>query len=399
MMDAATLPEPAVVLPAAVERLQAGVAAALHYGAQLYVSLGGRTVADLAVGESRPGSPMSPELLLPWLSAAKPLTAAAVLQLAEAGRLDLDDPVALHLPEFGQGGKQGVTVRHLLTHTGGFRTSGIGGPTRDAAECLARIYATPLEPGWAPGERIAYQPASSWYVLGEVVRRVAGEPPGSWVRERIFAPLGMKGSWLTMPEATYPAWRPRLAPVYRTGARDAPGWEAGASASWRRFPWHPRRWATSPSPAEGGWGPARDLGRFYEMLLAGGAAPAGRVLSAAAVAAMIAPRPPEGGWDESLGRIVHWGLGLRINGRMALGAGSAASELGRHASPGSFGHGGFRSTLAFADPDHGLVVAMAFNSLPGACQHRRRTRGVVEAVYRDLGLAATDPPPLPPGWR
>jgi CubicO group peptidase (beta-lactamase class C family) len=398
MTDAATLLAD-TVLPAAVERLAAGAAAGLHYGAQLYVSLRGQTVADLAVGESRPGTPMSPELLLPWLSAAKPVTAVAAMQLVDAGALDLDEPIGRHLPEFAQGGKEGVTVRHLLSHSGGFRTSGIGGPTRDAAECLARIYATPIEPGWTPGERIAYQPASSWYVLGELVRRIAGEPLGSRVQERIFAPLGMTGSWLCMPEAAYPAWRPRLAPVYRTGAREAADADAAASASWRRFPWDARRWATSPSPAEGGWGPARDLGRFYEMLLAGGAAPGGRVLSAAGVAAMTAPHQPAGGWDESLNRIVHWGLGLRINGRMAVGAGSAAADVGRHASLGSFGHGGFRSSQAFADPAHGLVVAVAFNGLPGACQHRRRTRGVVEAVYRDLGLAVSDPPALPLRWR
>lgn len=357
-------------LPTAVRLLEEGIARGLHPGAQLYVSLGGRTVADLAVGESRPGAPMTPDLLTLWLSAAKPLTAVAVARLWEEGALDLDEPVARHLPEFAQGGKERVTPRHLLTHTGGFRTRDVG-LLRSWEENLARICAAPLEPGWAPGARTAYQPASSWFVLGEVIQRIAGEPFQRHLRERVLLALGMDDSWPGMPPEVYGALRHRLVPA----------WRAGLPGGWRPYPWDGEAYVTRSSPAENAWGPARELGRFYEALLEGGRG----ALSPASVAALTTPAAADGVFDESLKRVVHWGLGLRINGPTADGL-SGAAEMGRHASPGSFGHGGFRSSLAFADPEHGLVLVLIANGLPDGPEHRQRVRTVAEAVYADLGL-------------
>jgi CubicO group peptidase (beta-lactamase class C family) len=381
-------------VPAAVARLRRGIAAGLLYGAQLYVSIDGIAVADLAVGESRPGEPMTPDHLLPWLSSTKPATAIAVAQLWEAGALGLDDPVARHVPEFARGGKEAVTLRHLLTHSGGFRTLAIGGPNRTWEENLARICAVPLEAGWVPGERTAYHPASSWYVLGEIVARRSGLPIDRYLRERIFEPLGMESSWVGIPAARYAALRPRLAPVYRTGALAAQTTQAeqtapaALGARWRRYPWDDAGWASRVSPAENGWGPARELARLYEMLLAHGARGGARLLAPETVAAMTAPQLAAGRFDESLKRVVHWGLGLRVNAP-APGAArlSAAAEFGRHAAAGSYGHGGFRSSLAFADPARRLAVALAVNGLPGGAAHRRLAAEVVEAVYADLGLA------------
>lgn len=361
-------------LPTATRLLEEGIAGGLHPGAELYVSLGGRTVSNLAVGESRPGEAMTPDLLSLWLSAAKPLTAAAVVRLSEAGALDLDEPVARHLPEFAQAGKERVTVRHLLTHTGGFRTRDVG-LLRSWEENLSRICAAPLESGWVPGERTAYQPASSWFVLGEILQRITGEPFRSHLRERILLPLGMDDSWPGMAPEVYEALRHRLVPAYRADGTGASG------GGWRPYPWDGEAYVARSSPAENAWGPARDLGRFYEALLDGGRG----VLSPASAAALTSPAASA--FDESLQRVVHWGLGLRVNGPTPEGGLSEAGEMGRHASPGTFGHGGFRSSLGFADPAHVLVVVLVANGLPDGPRHRKRTRTVAEAIYSDLGLA------------
>jgi len=343
------------VLPGAVARLERGIAAGLFYGAQLYVSVAsvaGATVADLAVGESRPGESMASDLLLPWLSSTKPATAIAVAQLWEAGALDLDDPVASHLPEFARHGKEAITLRHLLTHTGGFRTLAIGGPHRTWEENIARLCDAPLEPGWVPGERTAYHPASSWYVLGEVVARRSGLAIDRYLRERVFLPLGMESSWVGIPADRYAELRPRIAPAYRTGSLAEA--RTGAGGRWRRYPWDEADWIGRVSPAENGWGPARELARLYEALLGSRSAGGAPLLAPATVAALTTPQLPEGRLDESLRRVVHWGLGLRVNapvpGAAAL---SAAADFGRHAAAGSYGHGGFRSSLAFADPARG----------------------------------------------
>jgi CubicO group peptidase (beta-lactamase class C family) len=393
-------------LPSAVQHFERGVFRGRHAGAQLYVSLHGQTVADVAMGENRPGEPMTTDLLLPWLSATKPLTALAVARLWEDGRLDLDDPVCLHVPEFGRAGKERITLRHLLGHSGGFRTTGIGGPQFSREENLARLCAAPLEPGWVPGERVAYQTASSWYILSEVVERLTGRPTGEHLRDTVLRPLGMVGkdeAWAGIPAERYEELRGRLGVMYRTdvtrGAAPPPEEEEGTGSgsrsgsmaqSMRPYPWNEKRWATRDSPAENGWGPARALGRLYEGLLdivqgeRRGEWP--DVVRPETLAVLTAPEHPEGRLDESLDQVVHWGLGFRINGRTAGGLPSAASEMGRQAAFGSFGHGGHRSSMAFADPRHGLVMAVIANGLPSAPAHQRRIARGAQAVYADLGL-------------
>jgi len=63
---------------------------------------------------------MRPDQLMLWMSSVKPVTAIAVAQMWERGLLAFDDPVAQHIPEFATSGKFAITIRHVLTHTGGF---------------------------------------------------------------------------------------------------------------------------------------------------------------------------------------------------------------------------------------------------------------------------------------
>src|SRR4051812_31785948 len=96
--------------------IQQGIPA-LHPGAQLYVSMDGNVVADLAFGEAAPGRVMTLDSVICWLSSGKPVTAVAIAKLWQEGRLLLDDPVAKYIAEFGINGKEGITIRHCLTHT------------------------------------------------------------------------------------------------------------------------------------------------------------------------------------------------------------------------------------------------------------------------------------------
>jgi uncharacterized protein YbbC (DUF1343 family)/CubicO group peptidase (beta-lactamase class C family) len=118
------------------------------------------------------------------------VTTTAVLQLAEARRLDLDRPVAAYWPAFAQGGKQGITVRELLAHRSGLR-AGVQAGGAGRAEVLRRVAADP--PVDAPGLRTVYGDVN-FIVLGEVVRRVSGVPLETYARRRILAPLGMRDS-------------------------------------------------------------------------------------------------------------------------------------------------------------------------------------------------------------
>jgi CubicO group peptidase (beta-lactamase class C family) len=364
-------------LPATREELARGIRDGLHSGGQIYVSVEGSAVADAAFGEARPGEPMTRAHRMLWLSSTKPLAASAVVGFWEAGALELDDPVARHVPEFGVGGKQDVTIRHLLTHTGGIRMLDTGWPERTWAEIVARVCARKLEPGWVPGRKAGYHLTSSWFVLGELVRRLSGRPFEAWVRERLLEPLGAVDCWVGMPREVWLAERERNAPMYAVG--DGPP---------RELPWLGERHLTVCSPGANGVGPLRQLARFYQVLLAGGVLDGRRYLSRPAVEAMVA-RHRVGLIDQTFRTRLDWGLGVIVNSAH-YGDPRAPYGYGPHAGPRTFGHSGARSSVAFADPDAGLVVALAVNGLPGDEAHRARFERLTSAIYEDLGLDSLD---------
>src|SRR5689334_21071852 len=182
--------DPLEFLPRTRAAIEDGIRQGLHLGAQLYVSRDFAVVADDAIGESRPGEPLTRDHLLLWLSSTKPIAAVALARLWERGLLELDDPVAKHVPEFAAQGKGAITLRHLLTHTGGIRLLNVGWPHEPWESIVARIAAMRPEPRWVPGRKAGYHHASSWFILGEVVHRLAGRPFSQVVRDEIFVPLG-----------------------------------------------------------------------------------------------------------------------------------------------------------------------------------------------------------------
>lgn len=363
-------------VPRTRQILEAGIRAGLHLGAQLYASMNGETVVDGALGEDRPGVPLTPDHLMLWLSSTKPVAAVAVARLWERGRLDLDDAVARHIPEFAANGKERITLRHLLTHTAGIRMLDTGWPRDPWEAIVARISAMKPEPRWVPGEKAGYNQASSWFVLGEVIRRLDGRPFDRYVREEVFEPLGMTESWIGMPRDRYLS--------YKEAGR------IGAMWNTEKVPPEPHGWnsearCTSVHPGGNGYGPVRELGRFYEMLLARG----GRILSPQSVEALTA-RHRVGMMDNTFRHQMDWGLGFIPNSAI-YGAETVPYAYGHHASRRAFGHSGFRSSVAFADPEIGLAVALAINGTPSNEAHERRVRAVLDALYEDLGAPGEAP--------
>jgi CubicO group peptidase (beta-lactamase class C family) len=360
-------------VPRTRQALETGISDGLHLGAQLYASLDGRVAADGALGEDRPGVPLTRDHLVLWLSATKPAAAVALARLWERGRLELDDPVARHVPEFAANGKERITLRHLLTHTAGIRMPDVGWPRDPWDEIVARICAMKPEPRWVPGEKAGYNHASSWFVLGEVVRRLDGRPFDRYVREEVFEPLGMTDSWVGMPRDRYLA--------YREAGRIGAMWKTEPS------PPEPHGWDSEPRcvtvhPGGNGYGPVRELGRFYEMILGRGSP----VLSPQSVEALTA-RHRVGMMDRTFQHVLDWGLGF-IPNSARYGAETVPYAYGHHASRRAVGHSGYRSSVAFADPERRLAVALVFNGTPSNEAHERRIRSVLDALYEDLDLTA-----------
>jgi CubicO group peptidase (beta-lactamase class C family) len=335
-------------------------------------------------GETWNGSSVTPSVLFPWLSSGKPLTAAAVLQQVERGSLDLEQPVAEILPEFAVGGKEQITIRNLLAHTGGFRLVDIG-PLADAhatdmdgdttwQRIIRRICAAKLESRWVPGQTAGYHPATSWFILGEIVQRTDGRPIAQYLREEIFVPLEMTTTFLSLQEAeeTLSGTNTSFEKLKHTSKPDHPDHRLMVEAA-----------VGYVSPGETLRSTAADMTRFYQMLLKGGELNDERVLTAESVAAMTS-RQRVDARDKTFQSTMDWGLGTIINSRH-YDQPPHPYGYGQWASPDSFGHSGNETSVAFADPIRGAAIALIFNGLAGATNHQKRMEAALDALYEDLG--------------
>lgn len=141
------------------------------------------------------GIPNAPDTKYRIASITKQFTAAAVLLLAERGKLKIDDRISAYMPDSPAAWKD-ITVFHLLTHT-----SGIPDLTRfdnfpeiqaiptTAARSIASFRDKPLE--FAPGERFSYS-SSGYILLGHLIEQLSGQSYERFLQEAIFTPLGMK---------------------------------------------------------------------------------------------------------------------------------------------------------------------------------------------------------------
>ncbi|MFI5001781.1 MAG: serine hydrolase [Reyranellales bacterium] len=259
-------------------------------------------------------------------------TAVAILQLIERGLIDLDRPAAAYWPAFAANGKGDITVRQLLTHYAGLPP---GIPTRawsGTEGALDTIVA--LKPLAPAGSRFVYSDVD-FIVLGELVRRVSGQPLETYSARNIFQPLGMRDTGFR-PAA---ALRERIAPA------DLEGGEL--------------RWGEVQDPIAhrmggvaghaGVFTTADDLTAFARMLLAGGTAHGTKILRPDSVARMTRPQSPPG---QPALRGLGWDIDSPYSGRMAP-----------FFSPRSFGHTGYTGTALWIDPETKSFLIVLSNRL------------------------------------
>lgn len=332
-------------------------------------------LVNLAVGENVPGELLTSDHLLPWLSAGKPITALAVLSLVEQGVWDLDRPVADLIPEFAAQGKGVITTRHLLTHTAAIDAVALGWPTTPWEEIIARVCAAPLKPGAAVGEYAAYDPQRSWFILGELVQRLRQQPIAEVLQTQFFNPLGMSDTFLAMPSERYDEYSSRLGRVH-----------VMTDGLLRANHAHQKETVTAAAPGSSCRGPIRQLGRFYEFLLSDGTWNGKSLIQPETIRQMTA-RHRVAQFDQTFQHTVDFGLGIAVNSNR-YGANTIPYGFGKHASEGSFGHGGSQSCIGFADPQNRLAVAMVANGYPGEVPHNRRFRELLTLLYEELGFVA-----------
>jgi CubicO group peptidase (beta-lactamase class C family) len=137
--------------------------------------------------------PAKPESAYRLASITKSMTGEAVVQLAERGKLDLDSEIQKYVPDYPKQ-KWPVTVRNLLTHTGGGQTgSGLGPERVTTKEVVARISKYPVQ--YETGTRYDYQ-TSGYNLLGAAIENVSGKSFDEYLRENLFEPAGMNDTGL-----------------------------------------------------------------------------------------------------------------------------------------------------------------------------------------------------------
>jgi CubicO group peptidase (beta-lactamase class C family) len=230
------------------------------------------------------------------------------------------------------------------------------------------------ERDWIPGRTAGYSAYVSWYMLGEIVRRLSGREYAEYIRNEIFLPIGMTDCWIAMPQEIYRGYGDRLGIMQKTEAPQPVDLGLDTEAA-----------CTNLRPSGSGHGPMRQLARFYQMLLGRGSLEGHRVLLPQTVEALTA-RHRAGMYDQTFKHVLDFGLGFVLNSNQ-YGIDTVPYGYGPHASPRTFGHSGMQSSCAFADPENELAVAVVFNGTPGEARHDRRIREVLTLMYEELGIS------------
>lgn len=266
-------------------------------------------------------------------------TTTALMQLVEQGKIRLEDPVAEYWPEFKANGKDEITIRELMTHYSGLRGDLSLEPEWSGYEtAIERIIAeTPIAP---PGTRFIYSDIN-YETLGEIVRRISGQPLDVYCAEHIFKPLGMKDTRFKPLDDPAVA-RDRIAPtqhqhgttgkILRGEVHDPTAYNMGGVAG------HAGLFST-----------ADDLALFAQMILNGGELNGVRILSGASVEKMSVPQTPPG-------KMAVRGLGWDIDSPYS-------SVRGELFPVGSFGHSGWTGTSIWIDPFSKTFLILLTNSI------------------------------------
>lgn len=158
-------------------------------GAAVAVVQDGQVLHTAGYGDSH-GAQTSAETPMAIGSVSKQMTAFALLQLVDDGRVDLDDPVTEHLPEFTLADERlgDITIRHLLSHTSGLPNPVIVAPASDLSEGVQRLQDWQLDAD--PGQQYAYS-SMNYHVAARLIETVTEVPFATYLEENLFHPLGM----------------------------------------------------------------------------------------------------------------------------------------------------------------------------------------------------------------
>jgi CubicO group peptidase (beta-lactamase class C family) len=312
-------------------------------------------------------------------SQTKAITSVAVMMLWEEGRISLNDPVSLFLPEFGnphlvstfnkkdssytsRPAKRQVTIHDLLTHTSGYCYPGNGGDEVNATyvknkvvngvpshistlkEEMQKIATVPLV--HEPGEKFTYGLSSD--ILGYLVETVSGQSLDNFFRNRIFEPLGMKDTYFRLPKEK----EGRLMFLYEPGKNGS-----GIVKSTGEYKDYPVRDGVYYSGGGGLSSTAMDYAIFQQMLLNEGEYNGVRLLGRKTIQMMRSNQIGELGAGSIFlpASTDKFGLGFEVI--------SLPGSAGVPISQGAFGWAGAFGSLFWIDPAEDLIALLVIQKL------------------------------------
>jgi CubicO group peptidase (beta-lactamase class C family) len=347
-------------------------------GAALCVYHRGEKVVDCWGGtRDAAGHPWEADTLALSYSTSKGVVATLMHMLVDRGLVDYDDPVCEYWPEFAQGGKADITLRHVMCHEAGLYH--IRGMVDHARRMLDWDYMVEAIgdaiPVHAPGRAHGYHGFTYGWLVGELIQRVSGKPFTELLESEIARPLGLDGLYIGLP-ADQLGRRAQIIPSALINGAGGGG-SMSAMRRWVRginrvlrvvgqpinlgelgealmpegiedLDFDSEAFACVPIPAANGMFTARSLAKMYAALANDGQLEGVRLLGRDTLWRATEVQ------NRGIGRVIpvpmHWRLGYH-----------RVATLGPSV-PNGFGHFGFGGSGAWADPDRDLAVALTLNS-------------------------------------
>lgn len=355
-------------------------------GASVCLTVDGRTVVDLWGGhrDDARTQPWDRDTVSVVFSNTKAAVALCAHLLIERGLINPDAPVTDYWPEFGANGKEHITVAMLLNHTSGLpalRDPLPQGAYADWSLMVSRLAAE--KPFWAPGTATGYQMISFGWLIGEVIRRVTGQPLGAFFAETVSNPLGLD-YWIGLP----PEIDSRVAPLIpvpkdkepdsvfvRTWRGNRDSIPARALLNSGRYYFNDRLYHRAEIGGAGGIANARAIAGMFTPLATG------KLLGAERIRA-LQTQSSGGTPDLTLMIPTRFSAGMML--RMAANPGPGDAFGSFPIADGAFGHTGMGGSFGFADPGARIAMSYTMNQMGGLALLNPRGERLIHAAYSAL---------------
>lgn len=353
-------------------------------GASIVLNVDGKNVVDLWGGyfdEERTKPWEKDTIVNVWSSTKTVATLAALIQV-ERGQLDLDAPVSKYWPEFAQNGKEGVLVRHFLSHTSG--VSGWKDPMtaeaiQDLSDSVPRL--AKQAPFWKPGTASGYHAVNMGHLIGELIRRTSGKPMKQFVAEEIAGPLGadfqigaLEKDWPRITPVIPPPPLPMdfssldpESPTVRSLGNPPMDATVAMTPSWRR----------ADMAAVNGTANARSLVRMLSTITLGGTVDGTKLLS---------PQTIEKIFEEQANGVdLVIGVPLRIGTGYGLTGGGTSQSVPWLPQGKVCFWGGWGGSLIIMDLDRKITFSYVMNKMHAGILGNVNGEKYLKAVYKALG--------------